>query len=193
MAYPKGRIRDRGPIPEKIRQKFLDRMTQPTSDECCRWTGNINSHGYGYITESQDGHRTIWLVHHIAWVVWDKEPLPTQGDRVVAHTEQCQYRDCVNPRHLMVMSYQQHREMMSRLGKAGSRGNPKITAEIAAKIIVARVNDKLTYREIAERFPAVSRLENDTIIKYPLSRSQIIKICCGESWADHRSEPPDKD
>lgn len=183
ISYPRGRIRDRGPIPDAVRNAFLDKMTLPTSTDCCRWSGNVDSHGYGYICTCVDGHRMVWLAHHVAWVLWMKEPLPTDGKTIVAHTENCRYRDCVNPAHLVVMTYQQHRDMMHRIGKTGSIGNPKITADVANQIREARLMNKLTYQEIAKKYPATVVLADGSITQCPLSRSQIIKICRGESWA----------
>lgn len=81
---------------------FWKKADKRGTNECWKWTGCKTPSGYGKV--SMD-NKTLYA-HRIAYL-WEIGDIPT--DMELDHT--CRNRDCVNPRHLQVVS---HRENIVR-------------------------------------------------------------------------------
>ena len=77
----------------------LDHQAQP--DDC--WLVTPHS-GDGYARVSFDNGRTSVLAHRVSWEVHNGRTIPK--DHAVHH--ECHQRNCVNPRHLTLLSAADH-------------------------------------------------------------------------------------
>jgi hypothetical protein len=81
----------------------LERLEQRVSfddDGCWRWTGHVQTRGYG---QMQVNHRMI-VVHKLAWTLF-RDEVPEGMD--VHH--RCEEKRCVNPDHLELVEHTKHK------------------------------------------------------------------------------------
>jgi HNH endonuclease len=66
------------------------------TDDCWNWTGNLQSSGYGVITEN----RKSYVVHRLTYT-WVKGPIPVGLE--IDHL--CRNKRCVRPDHLEAVTH----------------------------------------------------------------------------------------
>lgn len=86
------------PLPAAIEEKFWGQIARCTHGDfcvaCCwPWTGRRNKAGYGVYYH----HSTAFYVHHIAWLIVWREPLPPK----LVRRHICDVPHCGNPCHII--------------------------------------------------------------------------------------------
>lgn len=83
--------------------------------ECWRWTGALNSKGYGLFSLG-----TLQLAHRVSYEYFNSTELPPgiQIDHI------CQVTDCVQPRHLHPVSQAEHTALTVARRTSCKRGHP---------------------------------------------------------------------
>jgi hypothetical protein len=92
----------------------LEQRVSFADDGCWRWTGHVQTNGYG---QMQVDHRMI-VVHKLAWLLF-RGPVPEGMD--VHHA--CGNKRCVNPDHLELVPHAEHKTRHHRRTHC-KRGHP---------------------------------------------------------------------
>lgn len=87
-----------------LRTRVLSRLMIDPSG-CLLWTGSTNSHGYGHVSDTNDGEDQTLAVHRLMYE-WFVGPIP--DGRVPDHL--CRVRHCGAPAHLEAVT--QHENTM---------------------------------------------------------------------------------
>lgn len=127
-----------GPKPRPIEDRFWERVTKASEDDCWLWTGCIAGQ-MGYGTLALPGRKRIYA-HRLSWQIANKVPVP--AGMLVLHN--CDVPLCVNPHHLRVGTAKDNAHDAIVRGRAAdatltahpgeSNGRAKITAEDATEI-----------------------------------------------------------
>jgi len=88
-------------------QEKLNGSSVPTSWGCLRWTGRLNSDGYGImsVVDADTGQEFLRGAHRVAVEIVHGEVLPSGYQ--IHHA--CVYRACVNTEHLHVLTNDENR------------------------------------------------------------------------------------
>lgn len=86
-------------LPDRVRDRFWDRVETGPPDECWAWRLSTGSHGYGQVGWSEGGKTRMVLTHRVAWFLTNG-PIP--ADLTVDHV--CRNRVCCNPAHLRLLT-----------------------------------------------------------------------------------------
>lgn len=132
---------------------------------CWRWTGTINTSGYGvmnYKNKSIGLHRASWLMNF--------GNIP-KGKWVLHH---CDVRDCSNPSHLYLGNAQDNTNDMIRRGRENYiigviSKKRKLSDEIVKQIKKDLSNKNLNHREIARKYKChshtIGQIESNKIYR----------------------------
>lgn len=135
----------------------------PNHSECWEWRGT-RSH-YGVVSHGRRNH----YAHRIAWERAAGRRIP--AGKVVRHT--CDNKFCVNPAHLVIGKQVDNvRDAVVRgLNCRGESHGRSALDEVAVREIKRLLRDTdLTHRQIAQRFPVITR-------------SAIEGIASGRTWS----------
>lgn len=94
-------------------ERFLEKVQVNPDTGCWEWMGSKNFKGYGYMWGGVEVGKKI-AVHRFSHEHYNG-PIP--DGMVVAHT--CDVRNCCNPEHLVLMTYQENMDDRSEKGRAG--------------------------------------------------------------------------
>lgn len=121
-----------------LEQRFWQRVAK--SDEefaCWEWTGELNSMGYGRVTDYHNGQRIRYLAHRFSLRLALGELFDEQ--LVVMHT--CDNTRCVRPDHLKQGSQRDNIADMHAKGRADVSGlaiGQRMTADERRKLVLDR-------------------------------------------------------
>jgi len=97
-------------ISDHILAKFTSQIQSAAAYECWNWTGSILNSGYGQFFFE---HYPL-LAHRVAYVLWNGEI----GDKQIVH-HICDNKKCVNPDHLALVTYSEHRRLHPEMNHFG--------------------------------------------------------------------------
>lgn len=80
---------------------------------CWHWTGAKFSNGYSMVCIRR-GKKKTFLAHRISWMMFNKQSIP--DGKVVRH--KCDNKQCVNPDHLCLGTYQENNLDTVRRGRS---------------------------------------------------------------------------
>jgi hypothetical protein len=131
------------------RKRFAANIRKDPATGCWLWGGNLWN-GYGAFSVNGRNYR----VHRLMWELVSG-PIPKGLE--IHH--KCNTRNCVNPRHLEILSRREHAQADAKHGafRGENNGNHKLTE---TEVYFARILHDLgeTVDEIAERFSVSRRM-----------------------------------
>ena len=146
---------------EEIKEKIRTNI-EINENGCWIWKKGRYNTGYGCISI---GHQKQGLAHRVSWRAFKGE-IP----KGLCVLHKCDVRNCVNPDHLFLGTYQDNVDDMTKKGReprGESSGQSKLT-ELKVRQIKQLLTTRVTHKEIAKRFN--------------ISRSQISAISRKEWW-----------
>lgn len=145
-------------------ERFRDKVSVKSLEECWEWQGSRNARGYGQISMGGRNGRPE-LAHRVSLALTGVN-VP-RGLGVLHH---CDNPPCVNPRHLYVGDQKQNAKDAIERGQflVGSRAPSARLTEDQVREIKSLIASGFTDRQIAEDLP--------------VSRSSINKIRKGAMW-----------
>lgn len=141
--------------------RFLSKITK--SESCWRWTGTVNTYGYGQIVGPPADKRLV-QAHVYAWIRCGY--LLPEG-AVLRHS--CDNRLCVRPDHLELGTPQDNVDDTWKRGRARPRGQTLNAAQVR-EIRRARTADGSSYQELADQFG--------------VTYTTIARVCTGRTWKE---------
>ena len=158
------------------KKPFWDRVLK--TDNCWYWLGSISVDGYGQYNISVNGKGTTRAAHRISWEEHNGAIPPGM---FVLHN--CDFRPCVNPKHLFLGTQSDNLKDMDRKGRrvAGrrpGRSHSKLSPEQAL--------------DIKKRWKSGGVKQIELAKEYGMSTSAINHIIRGRFWKTHEHMPPAK-
>lgn len=111
--------------------RFWSKVNKAGENECWHWTGKRNKKGYGRIKISG----RFVMVHRYSWEL--VHPAIPEGKEI---DHRCHTPNCVNPKHLRVVTRKQNMENLSGPRSDNRSGYRGVTYDPRSKLYVARVN-----------------------------------------------------
>lgn len=140
-----------------VEQRFWSRVWKPTKDGCWIWKGTIMGLGYGSLHINRgDAHRIEMRAHRLSWKIHYGE---VPDDLLVLH--KCDVRNCVNPRHLFLGTYQDNQSDMVEKGRSAhgeGHSNVKLTEDEVLEIRYLAKTDQCTQKMLAKMFNIGQRM-----------------------------------
>src|SRR5690606_37742691 len=140
-------------------ERFLDKFTQASPDECWVWRANKNGCGYGLLWSREEGRKV--LAHRYSYEYFTGRGL--KASEVVLHA--CDNPSCVNPSHLRVGT--QRDNMLDKAIK--ERHGPQ--SILTARQVISLLRDYISgmpRKELAR--------------KYGLRESSLSSYTDGDAW-----------
>jgi hypothetical protein len=163
------RLKSRGLDADLPGKRFWSKVDKRSQDECWPWKASANSGGYGAIKvngKAEKAHRVSWKIHNGSIPYHD-----SAHGMCVLH--KCDNPGCVNPNHLFLGTNADNMKDMVLKGRSADKSGEK------------NENVKLTasqVREIRRRHKECGVFHRVLAAEYGVSRVQIGRIVCGESW-----------
>ena len=164
------------PMPQErwkdhIELKLCDRSYYadgPLDTRCWLWAGSLNTGGYGQLNY----RATLYIIHRLGWWIYNSDP----EEMGVLH--RCDIRNCWNPEHLFLGTYQDNvNDMIAKGRNVVHRGvnhpNYQISIEDSAKIL-ALLADGYSQQHVAD--------------EYCVSQVLISHIKLGKHWTTQQSQ-----
>jgi hypothetical protein len=152
-----------------IAERFWVKVARQEGDECWPWLAACNPAGYGQFALATGRFQRA---HRIAYEL-SNGPIP--AGMVVRHS--CDNPPCCNPSHLQPGTVQDNvHDMVSRGRARGGRTPRPGEANPNAKLTADQVSEIVRRRAAGETYTSLAR-------SFPVSRSQLCRICTGKRWA----------
>lgn len=144
----------------------VDRASSP--EGCWLWTGIKNERGYGLMIHN--GNRN-YRVHRFVWEIFNG---PTPSHRFCLH--KCDVRNCVNPDHMYLGSYQENIDDMLERGRDRMLGERNAHATLTDEQVMEIRRD---YKRYSKRRSNT----NELAARYGVSRIKVYLAAVGLTWA----------
>jgi hypothetical protein len=153
-------------LPERIKERFWDKVDIRGEDECWEWNGYCNPDGYGQFAHNGKPDRA----HRAAFIL--SGGILTEEKNCVCHT--CDNPSCCNPAHLFAGSKSDNNlDMVQKRRNGSARGEKNKWHKITEKQVIEIRN---LCRENILNKKQIAKI-------YGLDLSNIYKIYNGKAWA----------
>ena len=128
----------------KPEDRFLEKFQQGQKDECWIWQGHVLNRGHGILRVG----KTMVVASRFSYEYF-KGKIP--DGMLVCHS--CDVRNCVNPNHLFLGTYQDNSDDMFSKGRNRHlRGEQNPTSKLTIEQIKEIRECNLSLRKLAEKF-----------------------------------------
>jgi hypothetical protein len=155
--------------PDQLEDRFWFDVDKGEKDECWKWTGALESTGYGQF--KRDGKR--YQSNRYSWMIHNGEI----GDNLVLHT--CDNRACVNPNHLYLGDYSDNMNDMWERDRHSIPESPEPPGFKGEDHPGSKLSER-EVREILNRGHDESY--SDVASDYDVQKSLIQQIMNGDIW-----------
>lgn len=156
---------------QSLEHRFWKNVQMESKNECWKWLGKKDSHGYGEIRIFEEGKRERKLekAHRISWRLMFHKSIP-KGVFICHH---CDNPGCVNPYHLFLGT---HLDNMLDKKHKGRCNSPKGESHSFHKLTEQQVKE---IKSIKIKYGDLTRLAK----KYGVTKQAIKLIVNGKNWA----------